>query len=894
MAGHCYVKQGKYEQALDVLGEQNPDHLLPSDHNSRRKLHGLGGKTRLQTKQVPHRNGASGSGVGGSLRRDRIEHSEERDRDREQAQKDIQYEAVICHLRGLCYSRRRVFDRAKDCFLKAVKIDVQCYEAFDQLMQNSLLTPKEELQLLEELDFDSIALSMPTEEPSLPQEAAHFTKLLYTTRLSKYASSALLSDATETLATHYNLSRNTDLLLSRAETLYTQCRFQEALAITDSILNDSRLASPHASHTTGELAPNLLGHPPSLYPLHLACLYETSSLTALFHLSHLLSQHAPHEPYTYLAIATYYLSIRRIPEARRFFSKASEMDHHSAPAWIGFAHTFAAEGEHDQAIAAYGAAERVYHGSHLPQLFIGMQQLALNQIELAYQHCLVAWQMSSGEEKTAQDSFAGPSQRGFDADAANMRLDNSSPELPVVGTGPGVGRSNSYFNNNNDKDNIAVVNCGDPLVLNECAVILYQRSLLEQNGESTSNTAANQDLNKAILLFRQSLALVAHLGWNQACWVATRSNLAHALRRSGKYTEALAELDECVRICTGAAVTTTVAVAEGGERGRSTASGAAASIGLPASSLDPSLLGNLHTTRGLIMLSLERPHDAVVALHEAVRLLGRHGENDVSTNTTTAAATAAAAAGGSNDATFGGAGSGGGGGSGIAAQLLSRAVEIWGTEMAKEDRNRSLVNDINGDGHGQSSTQLPLFGVGAHADRHHPFNQQQQQQQQQQQKGKSRSAGNPNASNAYPPAATTKTRMPLRRQHDSTIITQMDNHAEQLLNDHSQDRRNDNDDPDGDDYDEVGNDVNGNNNGAMFNPAFNAGGGGGGSSSTRHLKNNSISNSNNTAGNEDPHRIGQEERARGAATAGTGRTTGTATGGSTTNATTNTTRRTRR
>ena len=290
-------------------------------------------------------------------RKDRIEHSEERERDREQ-EKDIKFEAAMCHLRGLCFSKRNAFDRAKECFVKAIKIDVQCFEAFDQLMKNSLLKPSEELKLLEELDFDSIQ----TEDPALSQEAAQFTKLLYTTRLSKYASPSALSNATETLSTHYNLANNPDLLLSRAETLYTQCRFQEALTITSSILNSQTAPSSSSLHpsthdSTNSSTTTTLGHTPNLYPLHLACLYETSSHTTLFLLSHTLSQHAPHEPYTYLAIGTYYLSTHRIPEARRFFSKASLMDPHSAAAWIGFAHTFAAEGEHDQAIAANSTAD---------------------------------------------------------------------------------------------------------------------------------------------------------------------------------------------------------------------------------------------------------------------------------------------------------------------------------------------------------------------------------------------------------------------------------------------------------------------------------------------------------------------------------------------------------
>jgi len=38
------------------------------------------------------------------------------------------------------------------------------------------------------------------------------------------------------------------------------------------------------------------------------------------------------------------------------------MDPHFGPAWIGFAHSFAAEGEHEQAISAYTTAARLFQG----------------------------------------------------------------------------------------------------------------------------------------------------------------------------------------------------------------------------------------------------------------------------------------------------------------------------------------------------------------------------------------------------------------------------------------------------------------------------------------------------------------------------------------------------
>jgi len=495
----------------------------------------------------------------------------------------------MCYLRGLIYAKRNAFDRARDCYKDAVRIDVQCFEAFDQLMRNSLMSPAEELAFLEELDFESIRI----DDQSITQEAAHFTKLLYTTRLSKYASPATLANATETLSTHYNLAANPDLLLTRAETLFTQCRFHETLTITTNILNSQSSRGSLDSNSTDTNAS--LGHGPSLYPLHVAALYETGSHNTLYHLSHTLSVNAPHESYTYLAIGTYYLSTSRISEARRFFSKASLMDPHSAPAWIGFAHTFAAEGEHDQAIAAYSTAARLFQGSHLPQLFLGMQHLALNNMQLAWEYCLAAFEMSSGSVKQEDEDLGS-----------------------------------KIFNNAN---NIG----GDPLVLNEIGVILYHQS----------------NLPAAAKLFNKSLQLAAELGCNMTAWVATRANLAHALRRLGRFDEALIEFDECLRTATGGS-----APASAFEPGRGMSAFANLSLGGTnpgpsgaASGYDErNLIGSIHTSRGLVLLSMSgRTREAVMALHEAVRVLG-----------------------------------GDAGGGGVAGTLLGRAMEIWALEQGDQ------------------------------------------------------------------------------------------------------------------------------------------------------------------------------------------------------------------
>lgn len=240
LAGHCLIKQSRFEEALNILGEKNPTHLISTAGHNRKKL---------QHTRAHARNGSATQNS--RHRQDEIAKDEAA---------NIKFEAAMCFLRGLCYAKQNAFDRAKECYKDAVRIDVQCFEAFEQLMKNCLMSPEEEWQFLESLDFDTISV---TDDTSSSQEAAEFTKMLYTTRLSKYKNPAAFTTATETLSTHYNLATNPDLLLSKADLFFTQCRFKDALAITNSILEEDKYNF-------------------SIYPLHLACLYELQLKNALF------------------------------------------------------------------------------------------------------------------------------------------------------------------------------------------------------------------------------------------------------------------------------------------------------------------------------------------------------------------------------------------------------------------------------------------------------------------------------------------------------------------------------------------------------------------------------------------------------------------------------------
>ncbi|KOS19654.1 Anaphase-promoting complex subunit cut9 [Escovopsis weberi] len=457
LAGHCLIKQSRFDEALAVLGERNPTHLIPNGPSNKRKA-----------SAAVSRNGRS-----------------KRDDDAAAAAADGEvatrrFEAAMCFLRGICYAKQNAFDRAKDCYKDAVRIDVQCFEAFQQLMRNSLLSPDEEWQFLESLNFDSIHIPG---DPSASAEAADFTKMLYTTRLSKYRNPAEFETAYESLSTHYRLAANPDLQLARADLLYTQCRYRDALAITNAVLEDDRYNF-------------------AMYPIHLACLYELKMKNLLFLIAHDLADHHPDEPCTWLAVGIYYFAIDKIAEARRYFSKASMMDAHFGPAWIGFAHTFAAEGEHDQAISAYSTAARLFMGTHLPQIFLGMQNHALNNMAVAEEFLKTAYGLCTK----------------------------------------------------------------DPLLLNEMGIVKYHQNRPKE----------------AVRFFLEALKVADENESEPTAWLAARTNLGHAFRRMRSFTEALAEFDEVLRV--------------GGKDAA------------------------IFSAKGLILMELNRPEEAVTVLHEALAI----------------------------------------------------------------------------------------------------------------------------------------------------------------------------------------------------------------------------------------------------------------------------------
>lgn len=316
LAAYSLIKLEQWDDALDLIGENNP----------------------FKKDQVLH-----GTGDGG-----------------------IKLEASMCYLRGLIYANQNNFEKAKESYKEAVLVDVKCYDAFNELIANNLMTPKEEWEFIFSLNYREL------------EDNNELIKLLYTTRLSKYLNILKFEEAEHILKEEYDLSDNCDILLSRAEHLYVRCNFDECIAIYEKILLDD----PY----NFDVLPN-----------YLSCLHELGGKNKLFLLVHQLGENLPTSPMTWLAIAVYYLSINKIVEARKYFSKATLLNPSFGHAWIGFAHTFAAEGEHEQAISAYAFAARLFPGTHLPNLFLGMQHLQMNNLNLAEEYLMVSYHICNSD-----------------------------------------------------------------------------------------------------------------------------------------------------------------------------------------------------------------------------------------------------------------------------------------------------------------------------------------------------------------------------------------------------------------------------------------------------------------------------------------------------------------
>ncbi|KAJ2914496.1 hypothetical protein MD484_g5905, partial [Candolleomyces efflorescens] len=266
----------------------------------------------------------------------------------------IKIEASMCYLRGLLMLKLNRADQAKTCFMEALALDVKCADAFSQLVNAEMLSPDEEWDFIQGLSYQ-------TQTP----DDAEFVQLIYTSRLRKDKHQVEHALTRSRLVDDYALGDNPDVLFSFADALYTDFRWAECYAVTSRIMGLTAL------------------HVPTI-PLHIACMYHLNHLhSKLFLMAHEMVDREPENALSWYAVGVWYLSNGKWGQARSYLSKTTLMDPRFAPAWAAFGHTFAMEAEHDHAVTAYSTCARIFVGSHLPLLFIGMEQIMLSNYRLA-------------------------------------------------------------------------------------------------------------------------------------------------------------------------------------------------------------------------------------------------------------------------------------------------------------------------------------------------------------------------------------------------------------------------------------------------------------------------------------------------------------------------------
>ncbi|KAG8885545.1 anaphase promoting complex subunit cdc16 [Tulasnella sp. 332] len=280
----------------------------------------------------------------------------------------IKVEASMCYLRGVLMTRLNRQDKAREHFMEALALDVKCFDAFEELVGGQLLAADEEWDFVQGLQFMQ----------QVPEDA-DFVRLVYTIRLKKEKNIPEMALARQRLVEDYGMSENPDVLFAFAESFYAQYRWEDAFAITSRIQQ-------------------LVGLHSAALPTHIACMNNLRHLhPRLFLLAHELVDKDPENPVSWYAVGVYYLLTRKYLDARKFFSKANLMDPRFGPAWIGFAHSYSYEGEHDHAIVAYSTAARLFPGLHLPALFLGMEHLQINNFALAGEYLSLSLSICDGD-----------------------------------------------------------------------------------------------------------------------------------------------------------------------------------------------------------------------------------------------------------------------------------------------------------------------------------------------------------------------------------------------------------------------------------------------------------------------------------------------------------------
>ena len=253
-------------------------------------------------------------------------------------------------LQGTAYEALGSVSEAVNCYRQALISDVFCVEALERIYSLQPLSSGEEEALMAALPYGK--------QCSVEEE--HMVKYLYQTKLHHSHPSPDPSPRDPL----FPLVASVDVQSSKADHLLKCLKVEQCYAATSSLL----LREPLHHHTI---------------LLHVACCVTKGNCKELYSLGHSLVHTFPGSPLSWYTVACYYLATSRHVEARRYLVKALSFSPLFSPAHVAFGTSFALEGEHDQAIAAFSNAARCMQGSHLPLLCLGKEYFVSGSLTVA-------------------------------------------------------------------------------------------------------------------------------------------------------------------------------------------------------------------------------------------------------------------------------------------------------------------------------------------------------------------------------------------------------------------------------------------------------------------------------------------------------------------------------
>ncbi|XP_059054574.1 cell division cycle protein 16 homolog [Achroia grisella] len=265
---------------------------------------------------------------------------------------------LVWQARALSSLERR--EAAAEALAAALRADCANYEALDLLLDQHALTPRQELELISSL---AVSTQLGPAEGALVRRAYRQRALRYTPEPAARPpgppgpdepalGSGAEAEAETEAAAEAVRARTLEAAAARARRLAAGGRWRAALGA---------LAEPWAAAAD-----------------RVACLVELRRSAELFAFAHELVDAYPHDWTSWFAVGCYYYLIGKSEFARRYLSKAKTLEPGAGCVWLAYGHSFAADNEHDQAMAAYFKASQLMSGCHLPPLYVGVECSLLN------------------------------------------------------------------------------------------------------------------------------------------------------------------------------------------------------------------------------------------------------------------------------------------------------------------------------------------------------------------------------------------------------------------------------------------------------------------------------------------------------------------------------------